>query len=361
VKEIAELLKELTEAVGVSGREEAVREIVYKAVKPHVDEIKVDALGNMITYKQGRAPQPHGEAARGHSTRDNRLKVMVAAHMDEVGLMITGHEENGGLSFQPVGGILGQVLAGKRVQVGPGRVPGVIGLKPVHLAKGSEARQVPKIESLVIDVGASSKEEAAGIAKIGDLATFLTPFADLGPTFAGKAFDDRAGCAALIELVSGGSFSFDLYAVFTVQEEVGLRGARVAAHAVDPDAAFVLDCTPANDMPKKEDVSPNTVLGQGPAIYLMGGRTFSDRRLVELLMRAGDADGIPYQIRQPGGGGTDAGTIQLAREGVPVVSVSVPGRYIHSPVTIISRDDFDNTPRLIRAALSRLTRDTLGR
>jgi putative aminopeptidase FrvX len=347
VKETAELLQELSEAVGVSGREEAVRQIIYAAVKPHVDEIKVDALGNMITSKRGRG--------------EDRLKVMLAAHMDEVGLMITGHEENGGLNFRPVGGILAQALAGKRVQVGPDRVPGVIGIKPVHLVEGKEAGQVVKADALVIDVGAASKEEAQGVAKLGDLSTFLTPFADLGPTFIGKAFDDRAGCTALIELVRGEPLSHDLYAVFTVQEEVGLRGARVAAYAVEPDAAFVLDCTPANDMPKKQDVSPNTVLGQGPAIYILGGRTFSDRRLVELLTRAGDEDGIPYQIRQPGGGGTDAGGIQLAREGVPVVSVSVPGRYIHSPAAIISRADFENTPRLIRAALARLTRDTLAR
>jgi putative aminopeptidase FrvX len=347
VKETHELLKELSEAVGVSGREDAVRQIIYQQVRPHVDEIKVDALGNMITLKQGQG-------------RD-RLKVMVAAHMDEIGLMITGHEGSGGLNFRTVGGILDQTLAGKRVQVGSERVPGVIGLKPIHLTQGDESKKVVKKDSLVIDVGVSSEEAAKGVAKIGDLATFLTPFDDLGPTFLGKAFDDRAGCAALIELVRGEPFPFDLYAVFTVQEEVGLRGARVAAYAIEPDAAFVLDCTPANDMPKKRDLSPNTLLGQGPAIYIMGGRTFSDRRLVELLTQAGDEDGIPYQIRQPGGGGTDAGSIQLARGGVPVVSVSVPGRYIHSPAAIISRDDFENTPRLVRAALSRLTRDTLNR
>jgi putative aminopeptidase FrvX len=348
VIETAELLKELSEAVGVSGREEAVRQIVYQAVKPLADEIKVDALGNLIALK------------RGHAANDG-LKVMVAAHMDEIGLMITGHEGEGGLKFRPVGGILDQTLAGKRVQVGSDRVPGVIGIKPIHLTKKDESQKVVKMDSLVIDVGASNKEEAEGIAKVGDLATFLTPFADLGPTFLGKAFDDRAGCAALIELVRGEPFSFDLFAVFTVQEEVGLRGARVAAYAVEPDAAIALDCTPANDMPKKKDVSPNTVLGQGPAIYILGGRTFSDRRLIELLIRAGDEDGIPYQIRQPGGGGTDAGSIQLARGGVPVVSVSVPGRYIHSPAAVISRKDFENVPRLVRAALSRLTRDTLAR
>jgi endoglucanase len=275
--------------------------------------------------------------------------------------MITGYDGNGALKFRSVGGLLDQTLAGKRVQVGPKQIPGVIGIGPIHLATGGKARQVVKKDSLVIDVGTSSKEDAERVAQIGDMATFLTPFVDLGPTFLGKAFDDRAGCAALIALVRGEPFAFDLYAVFTVQEEVGLRGAQVAAYAIEPDAAIVLDCTPANDMPKKQDVSPNTVLGQGPAIYIMGGRTFSDRRLVDLLMETGDIEGIPYQIRQPGGGGTDARAIQLARQGVPVVSVSVPGRYIHSPAAIISRQDFENTPRLVRAALTRLTRETLAR
>ncbi len=347
VKETTELLKELSEAVGVSSGERAVRQIIYQAVKPHVDEVRVDTLGNMITLKQGQGSQ--------------RLKIMVAAHMDEVGLMIIGHTSDGSLKFRTVGGILSQTLAGKQVQVGPDHVPGVIGLKPIHLTKRGEDEKVVKKDSLVIDVGVSSKEAAEGVAKLGELAAFLTPFVDLGPTFLGKAFDDRAGCAALIELLRGDPFDFDLYAVFTVQEEVGLRGARVAAYAVEPDAALVLDCTPANDMPKKQDVSPNTRLGHGPAIYIVGGRTFSDPRLVELLTQAGDEDGIPYQIRQPGGGGTDAGGIQLTRQGVPVVSVSVPGRYIHSPATIISRKDFENTPRLVRAALSRLSHDTLKR
>jgi endoglucanase len=281
--------------------------------------------------------------------------------MDEVGLMVTDHQGNGSLKFRPVGGLLPPMLAGKRVQVGPDRVPGVIGLVPVHLTKRAARQKAVKMDALSIDVGASNKEGAQGVAKVGDVAAFLTPFVDLGPTVMGKAFDDRAGCAALIDLVRGEPFSFDLYAVFTVQEEVGLRGARVAAYAVEPDAAIAVDCTPANDMPKKKDESPNTELGKGPAIYILGGRTFSDRRLVDLLMEAGDQDGIPYQVRQPGRGGTDAGGIQLAREGVPVVSVSVPGRYIHSPAAIIAREDFANTPRLIRAALSRLTRDTLAR
>jgi putative aminopeptidase FrvX len=347
VKDIIELLQELSEAVGVSGQEGAVRDIICDAMQPHVDDLLIDALGNIVALKRGKD--------------QDRLRVMVAAHMDEVGLMITDHDSSGALKFRSVGGILDAVVAGKRVQVGPKRVPGAIGIKPIHLTQDESARQVVKKDALAIDVGASTKEEAQGVAKVGDVATFLTPFTDLGPTLLGKAFDDRAGCAALVELVRGQAFGFDLYAAFTVQEEVGLRGARVAAHAVEPDAAIVLDCTPANDMPKKKDLSPNTELGKGPAIYIMGGRTFSDRRLVDLFIAGGEADGIPYQIRQPGGGGTDAGSIQIAREGVPVVSISVPGRYIHSPSAIIHRDDFDNTIRLVRAGLSRLTRDTLAR
>ncbi len=349
MNDIIELLIELSEAVGVSGHEEAVRQRIYQAVEPHVDEIKIDALGNMITLK------------RGNSTTQDRLKVMLAAHMDEVGLMVVGHDDQGYLKFDTVGGIPDQALAGKRVQVGSDHVPGVIGIKPIHMADRDERRKIVKQDNLVIDVGASSKDQAKEIAKVGDVAAFKTTFKDLGPTLMGKAFDDRVGCAALIELVQGERFPFDLYAVFTVQEEVGLRGAGVAAYAVEPDAAFILDCTPAIDMPKRKDISPNTVLGDGPAIYVMSARIISDRRLVDLLMQAADQEGIPYQIRQPGGGGTDAGSIRLARAGVPVVSVSVPCRYLHSPVSIISRKDFTNTPRLIRSALTRLDRDTLER
>lgn len=347
MKDRLELLKRLSETVGVSGREEAVRQIIFQAVKPHVDTVEVDALGNLFAHKRGIGQEP--------------LKVMVAAHMDEVGFMITGHDSNGGLSFRPVGSIRDAVLAGKRVQVGPDRVPGVMGIKPIHLTRGEEQRQVTKMDALVIDVGALSKDEAQSVAKVGDLATFLTPFTDLGPTVLGKALDDRAGCVALIELLRGERFAFDLHGVFTVQEEVGLRGARVAAYKIEPDAAFVLDCTPANDLPMKQDLSPNTILGKGPAIYIMGGRVTSDRRLVDLLKQAGDQEGIPYQIRAPGGGGTDARAIVRAREGTPVVSVSVPGRYIHSPAAIVHKDDFDDMPRLIRTALSRLTHRTLER
>jgi endoglucanase len=237
----------------------------------------------------------------------------------------------------------------------------VIGVKPIHLLEGREDQKVLKIESLVVDIGASSKDEAKKLAPMGTYVAFATQFRDLGPTVSGKAFDDRAGCAVLVELLQGERYGFDLYAAFTVQEEVGLRGARVAAYAIEPDCAFALEGTIADDIPKDKEGSPTTELGKGPAITVMDRSFIADRRLVRLLTSTADELGIPYQFKQPGIGGTDAGAIHLAREGVPSVAVAVPSRYIHSPVAILSREDFENTVRLMRESLSRLTRNTLKR
>jgi endoglucanase len=219
--------------------------------------------------------------------------------------------------------------------------------------------KVPKIDDLVVDVGTKSKDEAQKLAPVGTYATFATKFRELGPTVTGKAFDDRVGCAVLVELIRGDRFDFDLHAAFTVQEEVGLRGARVAAYAIDPQCAFALEGTVADDIPKEKDVSSTTELGKGPAITVMDRSFIADRRLVRLLTGTADELGIPYQIKQPGVGGTDAGVIHLAREGVPSATVSVPSRYIHSPVALSSLEDFNNTVRLMRESLSRLTRETL--
>jgi len=212
-----------------------------------------------------------------------------------------------------------------------------------------------------VDIGAQSKDEAKKLAPLGTYATFATQFRELGPTVSGKAFDDRAGCAVLVELVRGERFRFDLHAAFTVQEEVGLRGARVAAYAIEPDCAFALEGTIADDIPKDKEASPTTELGQGPAITVMDHSFIADRHLVRLLTGTAEELGIPYQIKQPGIGGTDAGAIHLTREGVPSVTVAVPCRYIHSPVALLSLDDFNNTVRLMRESLSRLTRRTLRR
>jgi endoglucanase len=219
---------------------------------------------------------------------------------------------------------------------------------------------VAQIEDLVVDIGAKSKDEAKNLAPLGTYATFATRFREIGPTVSGKAFDDRAGCAVLVELLRGERFRFDLHAAFTVQEEVGLRGAGVAAYAVEPDCAFALEGTIADDIPKDKDVSPTTQLGKGPAITVMDNSVISDRRLLRLLTSTADELGIPYQFKQPGIGSTDAGAIHRTRAGVPSVTVAVPSRYIHSPVALLNLEDFDNTVRLMRESLSRLTRGMLS-
>lgn len=339
------ILKTLSEAFGVSGNEGEVRQVIAEAVREHADELRVDTMGNLITFKRG--------------TGDSPLKVMVAAHMDEVGLMIVHIEKNGLLRFRKVGGIDDRLLLSKEVRIGKEKVPGVIGAKPIHLLKEGEQKQVVKVEDMVIDIGVSSQEEAEKLVKRGDYAAFATPFAELGNVVKGKAFDDRAGCAVLVELVQE-RYPSDLYAVFTVQEEVGLRGARVAAYAIAPDVAFALEGTIADDLPKKKDTSPTTRLGNGPAITIMDRSVIADKRLVDLLVETAEKEGIPYQFKQPLVGGTDAGRIHLTREGVPSGVVSVPCRYIHAPACLLSLADFENTVRLMKKTLGKLTREVLS-
>lgn len=335
-----ELLKQLTEAVGVSGDEKEVRRLIRDLIADHVAEWRVDSLGNLIARKKG--------------TGQSNLRVMVDAHLDEVGLMIQDIDSDGSLLFMPAGGLDERALMGKVVQVGSQKLTGVIGLRPIHLLKHSERQTVVKMESLRIDIGAKKKEEVNGKVKIGDRATFVTPYQELGPVAIGKAFDNRAGCAALISLLRGDPYPFDVYAAFTVQEEIGLRGAQVASYAIEPDVALILECTPAYDLPSKSDESPNVVLGQGPSVYVMDAHTIQDPRLVSHILQTAEANGIPYQVRQPGGGGTNAGAIQTARGAVSVATIATPGRYLHAPAAMINLTDFANVIRLTDAVLRAL-------
>ena len=345
-------LKNLSNANGVSGDESAVRKIVMGLIKDHVDELRVDTMGNVLAVKHAQ-----GNARRGAA----KLRVMLDAHMDEIGLMIFGPNSDGTLKFRAVGGIDDRILPGKAVLIGPDRIPGVIGLKPIHLAKGEKT--VTPIEDLAIDIGAASEEEARSAASIGQTATFATEFHTWNGAASSKALDDRAGCAVLVEILRGPRLPIEILAAFTVQEEVGLRGAKVAAHEFDPDAAVAIDATPANDLPPSidQDLSPNSRLGHGPAIYVMTRRDLSDPRLVKHFIETGEALKIPYQIRQPGGGGTNAGGIIPARSGVPTISVSIPTRYLHSPASLIYLSDVRHTIELVRESVARLTPQTLRR
>ena len=344
------LIKLLTEAVSVSGYEGAVRAIVREQVESYADELQIDALGNLLVW------------CKGCST--NRLRVMLAAHMDEVGLMVTAIDHDGSLRFEPVGWIDTAQLPGKPVWVGKERIPGVIGAPSIGLLTQGDVTRHIEISEMRIDIGAKSKEEAGGKVKLGEQVVFASDFTRLGPLVRAKALDDRLGVATLIEMVQHPPPEIDLLAAFTVQEEVGLRGAQVAAYRMEPHLAIVVDCTPARDLPTwngGENMQYNTRLGEGPAIYVADRLSIGDPRLLRLLVETAQQEGIPYQLRQPGGGGTDAGTIHLTRAGVPSISMSVPHRYTHSAASFASIADWRASVRLLYASLRRVRPSLLKR
>lgn len=338
------LLEKLCNLIAVSGDEGEVRKIVLEEIKDQADEVRVDALGNVLATRKGRGTK--------------RLRVMLDAHMDEVGMMIVAEEGEGIYRFETVGGIDSRHLMGKQMLVGKDRTPAVIGGKPIHLMDSGEQTRKVSVDSLRLDLG------PAGKAKIGDRACFATKFRRAGPSILAKSIDNRIGVATVIELFNHAPSNIDLCAAFTVQEEIGLRGAKVAAHYFSPDLAIAIDATPANDLPDhegNENISYNTKLGEGPAIYLADGSTLHDPRLVRFFQAVANAGGIPHQLRQPGGGGTDAAAIQRALSGTPAVSVSVPHRYTHSPISLARVDDWKHTFNLLHAALKKITPDLVAK
>ena len=338
------LLEKLSNACAVSGDEGQVRQIVLDEIRPCADSIQVDALGNVLAVRKAKVENP--------------LRVLVDAHMDEVGFMIVDDEKDGIYRFDLIGGIDLRVLPGKIVRVGKDNLPGVIGARPIHLTDASEREHKIPLDTLRIDMG-----QNGGKVQPGDRATFGTRFRQQGPSLVGKALDDRIGVATLIELVKNPPETVELLASFSVQEEIGGRGARVAAHRFNPDLAIALDSTPAYDLPvwdDSENTAYNCRLGAGPAIYIADSATLSDPRLVRHLAQTAEAAGIPFQFRQPGGGGTDAGAIHRTRAGVPSVSISVPGRYAHTAVMISRLADWEATLALLHAALAGLDRSVLS-
>jgi tetrahedral aminopeptidase len=340
------LLERLCNASAVSGDEGEVRKIVLDEVRAYVDEVRVDALGNVIAEHRG--------------ANQGCPRILLAAHMDEIGFMLVDDGDEGLYRFDTVGGIDPRQLPGKAVWVGPDHLPGVIGARPIHHTTAEERRKSIPLDSLRIDLGPGGE----GKAKMGDRAVFATPFTRLGESVYAKALDNRLGVATLIELVRRAPANVTVLAVFTVQEEIGGRGARVGAYALNPDAAIAVDSTPAYDLPTWDDSENgvyNTHLGQGPAIYIADSGTLADPRWVRHLISTADARKIPFQIRQPGGGSTDASAMQRQRNGIPVVSVSVPGRYAHTAGSIARIADWKNTLALLSAALETLPPDLFAR
>lgn len=323
-----ELIKRLTEAYGPSGSEEQIRDIIRDEVTPYADEVRIDTLGNLIALKKGSG---------------GGKKVMLAAHMDEIGLIVSYVDEKGFLRFQPIGGLDPMTLVGGRVQFADG-AQGVIAPEK-RWAFGKE----PEIGKFYIDVGATSREEAQ--ARLGQAAGFVRPFADLGKRIMAKALDDRISCAILLEILRGLSESVhDVYFVFSVQEEVGLRGAITSAYGIDPDVGIALDITVAADTPEAPKMAMK--LGHGPCIKVMDSGMLSHPGVKNLLIETAEAHNLPYQLEVLDGGTTDAAAIQLARSGVPAGCVSIACRHFHTPSEMVDMEDVQNAIRLLLAILA---------
>lgn len=327
------LLERLSEAPGVASKENEIRDIIRDFICDDVEKIRTDIMGNLIAAK--------GLDKQGPVT-------MLAAHMDEVGLMITDINENGLLKFMSVGGLDKRILVSKVVRVGCDNITGVIGAKPIHLQKKAERKKPIDIDNLYIDIGVNSQDEAKSFVQPGDVAVFKTEFNKLeNNKVIGKAFDDRVGCSLLAKLTKFEP-SAPTYFVFTVQEEVGLRGARQAAYKIDPDRAIVLEGTTAADVPNNKEHRYSTTLEEGPAFTIRDRSLISSRSLLQKLIKTAENNNINYQFRRTTAGGNDAGVIHLTRDGVPSAVISLPCRYIHSPLAMMSLEDYSQAENLLK-------------
>jgi putative aminopeptidase FrvX len=326
---VKELIKKLTETYGPSGHEEPIREVIRAEVEPLADEIRIDALGNLIAIKKGQG---------------GGKKIMLAAHMDEIGVMISYVDDKGFLRAQPIGGLDLSTMAGGRVQFADGAI-GVIAPE-----KRQEFRKEPELSKLFIDVGAADAQEAK--KRLGQAASFVRPFADLGQRIVAKAFDDRIGCAVLIEVLRRLDVTpHEVYFVFSVQEEVGLRGARTGAYGLEPEVGIAVDITASADTPEAPKMAMK--LGAGPCIKVMDGGMISHPGVKNLLIETAEANDIPYQLEVLAHGSTDAAAIQLARGGVAAGCVSLACRYYHTPSEMLDMADVENTVALLLATLQK--------
>ncbi|MCD5417109.1 M42 family metallopeptidase [Candidatus Bipolaricaulota bacterium] len=331
----SEILRTLSDSFGVAGFETEVQEKIKELIEPYVDDIKVDRLGNLIAQRRGKG----------------KMRLLLDAHMDEVGFIVKYIEESGYLRFAPLGGWDNRIIPAQRVTIllrSGEKICGVIGTAPPHILDDKERTKVIPIDEMFIDVGATSRKEIRDIGiHIGDPLVIHYPFTELTTGYVtGKAFDDRAGCAVLIEVarnIAKVSLDIDLVFAFVIGEEVGLRGARTAAYQIDPDIALAIEGTIGADMPGIPEARQPVRLGKGPAITVADRSIIVNPRMVKALERVAEEAMIPYQYKLPTYGGTDAGAIHLTKAGVISGVVSVPCRYIHSPISILRLNDLEHT------------------
>jgi len=339
-----DLLKKLSNTPGISGFEADVRDLMIRELEDHADEINVDPLGNLIAIKKGNP---------------SSKKIMLAAHMDEIGLMVRYIDKKGFIKFSTIGGINDQMLLNQSVciQSEKGEVIGVIGSKPPHKMKESERKQIIKYDNMFIDIGAKNREEAEELVDIGDPIIIRQEFEELrNGLVKGKALDNRVGCAILIEVLKRVETNATIYGVGTVQEEVGLKGAKTSAFSINPDMALALDVTISGDHPGiKEEDAPSRAR-KGPAIILTdasGRGLITHPEVKKLIISTAEEENIPYQLEVSDGGTTDATSIHLTRKGIPTGVISPASRYIHTPVSVVCIDDVVNAVELILAVLKK--------
>lgn len=329
-------LKDLCQLNGVSGNENSVREYIIENIKGRVDSWNIDKIGNIVAQKKGES--------------DNQPNVLICAHMDEVGLFITEITSEGFLKFQTVGGIDPRILISKIV-ISSNDILGVIGSKAIHLQKKEERKQSQTVEELYIDIGANTKDEAEQVIGLGDYFVFLSKFESLGPElYKAKAFDNRVGCAIIMEILAN-RFDCNLIAAFTVQEEVGLRGSRVISNYLQADLAIVIEATMATDFQEtcKEDWIVE--LGKGPACSFMDSATIYKSNLIDNVINTAKKGEIPLQLRLGVAAVNDAGNIHLAGIGIPTITISIPCRNIHSMNSVIAKKDYQDCINLLKNIL----------
>ncbi len=333
------LLSYYTSLFGASGSEGDIRRAIVNEISEYAD-VTVDKLGNVLAFKKGKEPAS--------------ATVMLSAHMDEVGLIVTHVTDDGYLKFLNIGGIDARTLPGKQVAVGRGKLPGIIGRKAPHLEKSEAKEKAKELDELYIDIGACSKEDALNHINIGDVVGFRSDYAEFGNNLVrAKALDDRIGCQILTELIKQ-DLPFDTWFCFTVMEEIGCVGAGCAAFEIKPDYSIVIEGTTAADISTDTQKSPVCRVGDGPVISFMDGSTIYNKDFIKLAITTAKENGIAYQLKQAVAGGNDSGAIQRTAAGTSALAISVAVRYLHTAMGVASLDDIANTKRLVSALLQQL-------